>query len=174
MADKLIAKKYAKAIVSRKDFDEFYKNLCIIYQAFCIPRFINILENTQIHKEKKVNFILSFLDQKNTYFENFIKLLADNSRLLFIPEIIEELQKQKSFQNNTYKGIIYSEKKLDTEILKEIEEKLKSKLEAQIKLENKITNNNEIKIDIEDLNYEISFSIKTFQNKISEFILKTI
>lgn len=174
MADKLVARKYAKAILSRKDFETFYKNLCIIRQAFYAPHFINILQNTQIHKEKKVELILSFIEQKNPYFENFIKLLAHNSRLSFIPEIIEELQQQICFQNNTYKGVVYSKKILDTEILKKIEEQLKSKLQVQIKLENKIIDSNEVKIDIENLNYEISFSMKTFQNKISELILKTI
>ncbi|TKX31902.1 F0F1 ATP synthase subunit delta [Campylobacter aviculae] len=172
--DNLIAKKYAKAIISRIDEEEFYKNLLILNSAFSLPKFKDIINSSQIQKDKKLDLLNSFFERINPNFTNFLKILVKNSRLSYIPQIFKELEKQKALKDNISTGIVYSKETLDESIIKELEYKIGSKLDTKIKLENKITLDNGIKIHLEELGYEISFSMKTFQNKISEYILKII
>ncbi|TKX30830.1 F0F1 ATP synthase subunit delta [Campylobacter estrildidarum] len=172
--DNLIAKKYAKAIVSRIDEEEFCKNLFILNSAFSSPKFKDIINSSQIHKDKKLDLLNSFLEKINPNFTNFLKLLIKNSRLSYIPQIFKELEKQKALKNNVFSGIVYSREVLSENNLKELENKIGTKLNTKIKLENKINSNNGIKIYLEELGCEISFSMKSLQNKISEYILKNI
>ncbi|EOH2000932.1 ATP F0F1 synthase subunit delta, partial [Campylobacter jejuni] len=36
--ENIIARRYAKAIASRSDINEFYQNLCILNSAFVLPK----------------------------------------------------------------------------------------------------------------------------------------
>ncbi|WP_373447847.1 F0F1 ATP synthase subunit delta [Campylobacter bilis] len=171
--ESMIATRYAKAIISRADIDEFYQNLCILNSAFALPKFRNIIESTQVKKEKK-EFLNSFFETKNSNFQNFLKLLVENSRLSCIPHIIKELQRQKAFKENIFEGIIYSKEKLDPKDLADLQVKLNKKFNANIKLNNKTNQDDSVKIELEELGYELSFSMKALQNKLNEYILKII
>ncbi|EAJ7807229.1 ATP F0F1 synthase subunit delta, partial [Campylobacter jejuni] len=43
--ENIIARRYAKAIASRADINDFYQNLCILNFAFVLPKFKNIIES---------------------------------------------------------------------------------------------------------------------------------
>ncbi|EEU7529971.1 ATP F0F1 synthase subunit delta, partial [Campylobacter jejuni] len=51
---------------------------------------------------------------------------------------------------------------------------LNKKFDANIKLNNKISQDDSVKIGLEELGYELSFSMKALQNKLNEYILKII
>ncbi len=170
----LIAKRYAKAIALRSDISEFYENLSVLSSAFILPKFKNIIESNQIQKDKKLDFLKSLLDKTSPSFINFLKLLVENSKLPCIPQIFKELERQKSFKENIFLGVVYSKENLDETSLKELENKLSFKFNVKIKLQNETSFNEGIKISLEELGYEISFSMKTLQGKLSEYILKTI
>lgn len=170
----LIAKKYAKAIALRADINEFYTNLRVLSSAFALPKFRVLIELSEIKKERKLELLSSFFTQINPNFENFLKLLTQNSRLSHIPEIVEELEKEMAAKKNTYLGIVYTKEKLSEEDIKRLESKLGSKFNTTIKLKNQLSQNSGVKIALEELGYEISFSMKALQNKMSEFILKNI
>lgn len=170
----LIAKKYARAIVSRVDKQEFYENLCFLASAFNDTKFKTLIESNQITKEKKLEFISSFFEKINPKFQNFIKLLINNSRLDCIPQIAKELEREKSFQENVFLGVVYTAQVLEQAQIKSLEERLSSKFNVKIKLKNEASGNDKVKISLEELGYEISFSMQTLQKKMSEFILKII
>ncbi|EAH4660813.1 TPA: ATP F0F1 synthase subunit delta, partial [Campylobacter jejuni] len=48
--ENIIARRYAKAIASRADINDFYQNLCILNSAFVLPKFKNIIESNEIKK----------------------------------------------------------------------------------------------------------------------------
>ncbi|ECR2952473.1 F0F1 ATP synthase subunit delta, partial [Campylobacter jejuni] len=98
----------------------------------------------------------------------------ENSRLECIPQIVKELERQKAFKENIFVGIVYSKEKLSQENLKDLEVKLNKKFDANIKLNNKINQDDSVKIELEELGYELSFSMKALQNKLNEYILKII
>ncbi|MBZ7946506.1 F0F1 ATP synthase subunit delta [Campylobacter sp. RM9939] len=170
----LIAKKYAKAIIERTDMEDFYYRLSVLNSAFCMPKFKDIINSNQIQKDKKLDLLNSFFEKINPNFINFLKILLKNSRLNHIPQIFKELQRQRALKENICQGIIYSKETLNDDKIKELENKLNLKLNTKIKLKNEISQNDGIKIYLEELGYEIAFSIKAFQNKISEYILKII
>lgn len=172
--ENIIARRYVKAIASRPDMNDFYQNLCILNSAFVLPKFRNIIESREIKKERKMEFLNSFFDIKNSSFQNFLRILIENSRLGCIPQIVKELERQKAFQENIFVGIVYSKENLSQESLKEFEIKLNKKFNANIKLNNKISQNDSVKIELEELGYELSFSMKAFQNALNEYILKII
>ncbi len=172
--ENLIAKRYAKAIALRADIDEFYENLCVLSSAFLSPKFKSIIESIQIKKEKKIELLDSFFEKKNINFQNFLKILVQNSRLGYIPQIAKEIQKQKSFKENTFLGVVYSKEILNQTELNNLEFKLNRKFNANIKLNNQINKDDSVKIKLEELGYELSFSMRTLQNKLNEHILKII
>lgn len=170
----LVAKKYAKAIALRIDKQEFYEHLCLLTSALNDVKFKILMESNQINKEKKLEFISSFFEKINPKFQNFIKLLINNSRLDCIPQITKELEREKSFQENIFLGVVYTTQALNKVQLKNLEESLSSKFNVNIKLKNESSDNDKVKISLEELGYELSFSMQTLQRKMSEFILKII
>ncbi|EGK8087800.1 F0F1 ATP synthase subunit delta [Campylobacter lari] len=172
--EKVIAKTYAKAILERNDFENFYSNLLELSSAFASNKFIDILNSYEIKQDKKLELILSLLDNPSDAFKNFINLIVDNKREMLIPEIIKELSEQKALKENTFLGQVYSKEKLSEEEIKNLEEKLSLKFNAKIRLDSKISDNDSVKISLDGLGYEISFSMQSLKAKMNEYILKAI
>ncbi|EAH7580238.1 F0F1 ATP synthase subunit delta [Campylobacter lari] len=172
--EKVIAKTYAKAILERNDFENFYSNLLELSSAFASNKFIDILNSYEIKQDKKLELILSLLDNPSDAFKNFINLIVDNKREMLIPEIIKELSEQKASKENTFLGQVYSKEKLSEEEIKNLEEKLSLKFNAKIRLDSKISDNDSVKISLDGLGYEISFSMQSLKAKMNEYILKAI
>ncbi|MFK0439523.1 ATP F0F1 synthase subunit delta, partial [Campylobacter jejuni] len=56
----------------------------------------------------------------------------------------------------------------------DIKVKNNKKVDTNIKKNNKISQDDSVKIELEELGYELSFSMKALQNKLNEYILKII
>lgn len=172
--EKVIAKTYAKAILERNDFEDFYSNLLELSSAFASNKFIDILNSYEIKQDKKLELILSLLNNPSDAFKKFINLIVDNKREMLIPEITKELSEQKASKENTFLGQVYSKEKLSEEEIKNLEEKLSLKFNAKIRLDSKISDNDSVKISLDGLGYEISFSMQSLKAKMNEYILKAI
>lgn len=170
----VIAKTYAKAILDRKDFDEFYSQLNQLSLAFGLEKFLNILNSYDIKQDEKLNFLLSLTDNPSDAFKNFIALLVSNHREGLIPELTKELGEQKALKENTFLGQIYSKEQLCDDEIKTIEEKLSQRFNANIKLDSKISDNDSVRISLDGLGYEISFSMQSLKAKMNDYILKAI
>ena len=171
------AKKYVKALVESHKKNELEGVLEIfkaLSSAFEVGKFNDIINSPAIKDDEKVNLILSFIKKPDEKISNFIKLLAKNRRINLIPQIFEGLRKNISAQNNEFYGKIYSSQDIEKSKIKELEAQISKKFNANIKLEPVVTNYNGVKIDVEDLGFEISFSIDRLKNKMSEYILKAI
>ena len=118
--------------------------------------------------------ILSFVEKPHDKVINLVKLLAKNRRFNLLPQIAEGLSKNISILNNEFHGKIYSNKKIDKSQLTILEEQISKKFGANIKLSPISNDYNGVKIDIEDLGFEISFSIDRLKNRMREYILKAI
>ncbi|OCX43326.1 ATP F0F1 synthase subunit delta [Campylobacter ornithocola] len=172
--ESIIAKTYAKAILERSDFEYFYSNLLQLSSAFTSSKFLDILNSYEVKQEKKLEFILSLLDNPSGSFKNFMNLIVINNREMLIPEITKELSEQKALKENTFLGQVYSKEQLNEEEIRNLEEKLSAKFNAKIKLNSKISDNDSVKISLDALGYEISFSMQSLKAKMNEYILKAI
>ena len=173
----IIAKKYVKAIVEEfkgEDLTKLVDLLSDLAKAFGNAKFSEIIGSSTISNSQKTDFILSMLKGQNQKVLNFFKILSQNKRLSLIPEILEDLKTKISMDKNEYSGKVYSKNEISDAELKDLENKFSKKFDAKIKLEAVKSDYNGIKIDIEGLGVEISFSIDRLKSKMSEYILKAI
>lgn len=173
----LVAKKYVKAILSSVDLSEldlFLSYLNDISSAFNSDKFKSIISLPNIKNSKKVEFLLSLVQNPTDKFKNFINLLVINKRIELIPAITNELKMQKSIMQNIYIGKIYGNYNLDEEQLSILEDKFSKRFNATIKLELLKQEYNGIKIELNDLGLEVGFSIDRLKSQMSEYILKAI
>ena len=156
--DNLIAKRYAKAILTQKNADEFYELLSTLVGAFSLEKFKAILNSSQISKDEKLKFISSCFDKGKP-----------------IPQIAQELGRQKALKAQIYEGVVHSPKALHKKELDELEKKLSQKFKLTIRLRNETNAATQgIKISLDELGYELGFSMQALKSKMSEYILKTL
>ncbi len=127
----LIAKRYVKALLDGRDVKSataIYDDLKTISLAFSEEKFNSIVASSEVSSDDKVNLVISFVDKCSDDLKNLIKLLGTNKRIDLIPEIVSELEGQISKMNNTYTGVVYTNKKLTAKYVSSIEEQFSKNL----------------------------------------------
>lgn len=172
-----IAKKYVKALFESADeptVKKYYEDLQVLNSAYSMEKMKNILLSPTISKNEKFDFVVSLIEESDEKFKNFIKILVVNDRMNLIPAICDELRYELSIKENKFVGQIISNSQIDKKSINSIEEKLSSKFDSTIVLESIKSDYPGIKIEIEDLGVEISFSIDRLKAQMTEHILKAI
>ncbi len=173
----LIVKKYVNALIkscSNKELNEFYKELGYLSLAYNQEKFMNIILSPDVNNLRKEDFILSLIENKNKKFINFLKLLSQNNRLELIPLICDELRYQVAVKNNKFSGTIMSDFKITKAKIKTLEDSFSKKFNSTIKLEKSEVEYPGVKVEIDDLGVEVSFSLERLKAQMSEHILKAI
>jgi F-type H+-transporting ATPase subunit delta len=174
---KVVAKRYVKAIMDAFDAKELKDaalSLKEISEAFSSMKFKTIIASPDVSKDKKRELILSFLKNPDKRLVNFINLLNENKRLLFLKDIYQELEFQISLKSNRYNGKIYSNLDISKEQIEDLQKNFGKKFGAQINFETHKSNYSGIKVQIDDLGIETSFSIDRLKAQMTEHILKAI
>jgi F-type H+-transporting ATPase subunit delta len=177
MMSDIVAKKYVKALTKSMDEKELtatLNSLQEIVPAFSNSKFMNILNSYDVLSSQKEKLVESMVENSDEKFKNFIKLLGENGRLVEIPAITKELSKQIALQNNQYEGLLISNFEVEDKEIKDIEQNLSKKLNADIKLTNKVTDYPGIKVEVESLGIEISFSADRLKAQMAEQILSSL
>ncbi len=173
----VIAKKYVKALVESVDEKSLvlaYESLKNLIPAFNNKKFNNILSSSDVTSLKKGEFILSLLKNPDVKLTNFIKLLSKNGRLNEIPTITKELKNQIAKLNNQFDGVVISNFEVNQSDMIDLEKSISKKLNTTIKLENKVSDYPGIKVEVESLGVEVSFSKDRLKAQMAEHILKTL
>jgi len=93
------------------------------------------LSNPKIANEERVKLLLSFFKkQTNTRLQNFLTLLLEKKRIVFMKEISEIFENLKSDYNKICNVEIETPYALSSSQLKELENHLKLKYKSQIKI----------------------------------------
>lgn len=172
-----IAKKYVNALMSScndAELTEIYGLLTQLVGAFTIEKFHNIILSPDVSAKAKEELVLSLVETKNTKFQNFIKLLSHNDRLTLISVIAKELKYQLSLKNNTYEGNVATNFKMSQAQVSMLEENFSKKFHAKIKLNANEKSYPGIKVELDDLGVEVSFSVERLKAQLTEHILKAI
>ncbi len=172
-----IARKYVKALM--KSFDDvelkkIYSSLEELSGASKLSKFANIINSPDIDSGKREKFILSLNDNSDPKFVNFLKLLSENNRLELIPEICEELKYQEAVKSNQFNGVVMCDFDISEQKIKTLEESFSKKFNSTIKLHKSTLEYPGVKVKIDDLGLEVSFSLERLKAKMSEYILKAI
>jgi F-type H+-transporting ATPase subunit delta len=173
----LIAKRYVKAIMSDRDnenLNSIYNELKMISTAFTNDKFVSIISSIDIKNNKKVDLILSFLDSCSETTKNLIKLLGDKKRLNIIPEIVNDLEKELSVINNSYTGVIYTNKELKADDIEKLNSQFSKKFNVSLVLSQNVCDYNGIKVDIDGLGVEVGFSRERLKSQMIDHILKAV
>ena len=173
----LVAKRYVKALMLDRELNSIetiYSELNAISTAFNNKKFVMIIDSTEVALDKKVELILSFVDNMSDTVKNFIKVLADNKRLSIIPSVVEGLKSELSVLNNKYSGVVYTNNKLSQKDLKKLNTQFSKKFGVDLELTQNICDYNGIKVDISGLGVEVGFSKERLKSQMIEHILKAV
>jgi F-type H+-transporting ATPase subunit delta len=173
----LVAKRYVKALMTQRDNDSLntiYKELKTIAPAFSDDKFVSIIASTDISVDSKVELVLSFLDNSSAVVVNLIKLLGEKKRLDIIPEIVNGLNKELAVLNNSYTGIVYTNRELNSTDMDKLNGQFSKKFNVSLELSQNVCDYDGIKVDIDGLGCEIGFSKERLKSQMIDHILKAV
>jgi F-type H+-transporting ATPase subunit delta len=174
----IIAKKYVTAfceVVSSDKWSSYLNDLSLFDLLFkSNDKFNQIIDTPDISNEKKTEFVLSLLDNKEKEVQNLIKLLGEKRRLGMIPEFNKQLKDVIQKANNSYDGVLYSSDKLGDGVVDTLANAIGKKSGTTIKLVQKNGDFDGVKANVDSLGLEIGFSQKKMESQIIEYILKAI
>ncbi|WP_024953852.1 F0F1 ATP synthase subunit delta [Sulfurospirillum arcachonense] len=173
----IIAKKYVNALIkscSDAEIISVENAINELATAFSSTKFNNIILSPDFSSEKKEEFVLSLLEKSEGKILNLVKLLALNDRLALIPVIAKELKYQTSLKSNSFEGEVVSNFEIGKEQITKLEENFSKKFSANIKLNNVVSDYPGVKIQLDDLGVEVSFSLDRLKTQMVEHILKAI
>jgi len=173
----LIAKRYVKALLDGRDLNSataVYNDLKTISSAFKEEKFISIISSSEVANSSKVELIISFVENCSDELKNLIKLLGTKKRIDLIPDIVKVLEGQISRMNNTYTGVVYTNKELKAKYVSSIEDQFSKKFDVKLSLSQNVCDYDGIKVDIDSLGVEISFSKQRLKSQMINHILKAV
>ncbi len=174
----LIAKRYVKALIDGRDLYTvglISDKLSGVSSAFSDDKFKSIISSPEVSDFDKINLILSLVDANyDLVLSNFIKLLGEKRRLNLIPFIADELRIQIAKINNNYVGVIYTNQELSYDYVQTIAQQFSNKFNVNLLLTQNVCDYDGIKVDIEGLGVEISFSKDRLKSQLIEYILKAV
>jgi len=173
----LVSKRYVKALVdvsTKVELKRHSEYLKALSEAFKDKSIASILLSPEINEIKKAELLIASLKDADKKFVNFIKILAQKKRIYLIPQIYKELQNQLNFMENRFEGVVFLETKISNKEIKEIEKILSKKVGSNIILKPAEQRFDGIKVEVEALGIEISFSKSKIKSQIIQHILKAI
>ena len=174
----LVAKRYVKALVDGRNSDTIIaisEKLNVISSAFADEKFNSIVSSPEIAVSSKVDLIISLCDTENDEtLKNFIKILGEKRRLGLLPFIAKELDSQIAKMNNSYFGVVYTNQELSNDYVSSIEKQFSKKFDVKLSLSQNVCDYDGIKVDIDGLGVEISFSKERLKSQLIDHILKAV
>jgi F-type H+-transporting ATPase subunit delta len=173
----LIAKRYVKALLDGKDVTtatSICNELSEISKAFADEKFISIISSIEVKESQKVDLIISLVDNISDTTKNLIKLLGSKKRLEIIPFIVAELKANVGAMENSYEGVVYTNSTLSDQYINSIAEQFSKKFDVKLSLTQNVCDYDGIKVDIDGLGVEISFSKDRLKSQMINHILKAV
>lgn len=173
----LVAKRYVKALIDGRDnkvVSAVSKSLNTISTAFADEKLNSIISSPEVSDSKKVELVLSLVKKADDTLTNLVKLLGEKRRLTLLPFIAEELNVQIAVLNNKYVGVVYTNQKLSSDYVSSIEAQFSKKFDVNLSLSQNVCDYDGIKVDIDGLGVEISFSKERLKSQMIDHILKAV
>ena len=176
--EKLIAKKYAKALMESGDEAVVSRRLDILQaigDTLSDPAVKAFISSPLIERNKKSELILKALEgADDTVMTNLITLMSEKGRLDLIPDLVEIIAFERKKASNRFEGTIYSNETLSDGTVKKLETSLEKYSGAKIALHQVATDQDELKVEVEDLGIELSFSRDKVKRALIDHIQKAL
>ncbi|BAM11949.1 F0F1 ATP synthase subunit delta [Helicobacter cinaedi PAGU611] len=171
----IISKKYTQALMdSGCDLDESLSILKAFSSVLKSKRVADIIASPFLSKTQKEEFLLDSLKNVDTKIQNFFRLIAQTDRILLIPYISNELEKRLLARKKEYAAVLVSKDELDNKTLERIQDSLAKKLGVKLSIKQELSGTDGIKLSVEDLGIEVSFSKDRFSSDLKNHILKAL
>jgi len=175
--EELIAKRYVKALLdisSQKQKNSYVEILNSLSEAFDSSEVKSIINSPIVSNEDKLKLVLDAIGNKSDKnLTNFIKILAENGRLSLLPAISSMVNMEIQKEKNEYQGIIISNDNLTKKSISSLEDTLKKYTGSKIKLSQEKGDIDGLKVSVEDLGIEVSFSKDRVKQQLIDFIKKS-
>jgi F-type H+-transporting ATPase subunit delta len=177
--EELVAQRYAKAIFAIKDsglIGQYADILTKLSNAFnSAPSIKNGLNSPLLSDESKTQSILDALGKKaDAKLINFIKILGENKRLALIPAIAKIVNAELQKEQNSYQGVIKSQKSLSKSEVAELEDALAKYTGSKILLVQEISDFEGLRVAVEDLGIEVNFSKQRVKEQLIDYINRSL
>ncbi len=173
----LIAKRYVKALLDGKDVaaaTSICNELNEISKAFADDKFISIISSIEVKKCQKTDLVISLVENCSDTVKNLIKLLGSKKRLEIIPFIVTEIKTKIAILENSYEGVVYTNNALSNDYIDSIAAQFSKKFDVKLSLTQNVCDYDGIKVDIDGLGVEISFSKDRLKSQMIDHILKAV
>ena len=140
MAEKsTIARPYAKALfelaLGRKKLDAWSEALSLVAAVVADERVKKLLTSPRVTIEQLADFVIDVAgDKLDEVGRNFIRVLAANRRLGFLPEIAAIYEKLKAAEENTVDVTVTSAVTLDMEQQQRFSQAMSARLKRDVRL----------------------------------------
>jgi len=176
--DKLIAKKYAKALMESGDDAAVNQRLSVlggVAEALNNPRVMTLITSPLVSKKDKADLIVSTLGGKaDDVLTRLVELMAEKNRLELIPQMVEMIAFEQKKASNRFEGVIYSDETLSKDAVEKLEASLEKYSGATIALTQEKNDQDELKVEVEDLGIELSFSRDKVKRALIDHIQKAL
>ncbi len=176
--DKLIAKKYAKAIMESGEdavVSQRLEVLKAIGDALIDANVKAFVTSPLIEKGKKAELLLEALEGgHDSVISNLIALMTEKGRLDLIPDLVAIIAFERKKASNRFEGTIYSNETLSDSTVQKLEATLERYSGASIALNHVPTEDDELKVEVEDLGIELSFSQDKVKRALIDHIQKAL
>ena len=178
MMNEIVAKKYANALSKEFDIETLESVadvLASLAEVLSDSKIAAVVNSPEVSKERREEILLAAIaGTKSKQLENFIKLLVEHNRVALVGDIAAVLKSYIADQKKEYSGVVYSDSDIDAKILDELGSGLGKKFDSKIALTFVKNDFDGIKVDVDGLGVEISFSRTRISDQIVEHILKAI
>ncbi len=171
----VVARKYTQALMdSVEKLDDVLSILKSLSVALKERSNADMISSPFLSKMQKEQILMNAVGNVDVKIQNFFRILAEADRISLVPYIAIELEKRLLARKKEYVATLTSKEELDTKTLGEIKAALAKKLGIQLSIKQKLSGVEGIKLSVEDLGIEISFSKERFSNDLKQHILKAL
>jgi len=176
--DELIAKRYAKALmelVPSKELADQIKVLRQIKQTAERPEIAELIASPLIgNKEKSALLVEPLKGKIDDRLYRLLELMSEKGRLDLVGTMTEILAFELKKLNNKFEGTVEADETLPKEEIKRLERVLEEYSGAKIKLKQSDSKSDGLKVSVEDLGIEVSFSKSRVKSDLLEFIRRAL
>jgi F-type H+-transporting ATPase subunit delta len=138
-----IARPYAKAAFEAaqpaRAFAEWSTGLAVAAEIVVDPRVTALVTNPELPAPSIADFILGVAgDKLDAHMQNFVRVLAENHRLLLLPEILAHYEVMRADVENTVDVDVISAVKLDPAQADKLAVALTTRLKRRVNMRNSV------------------------------------
>lgn len=171
----LIAKRYTRALLESVGVQGLSRVCAPLYrikEAFSVPLFASLVNSPHVESSVVFGVVSDIGGDLDVKISNLLRLLSEKSRISLIPEICKEIDRLIAASKNQYPATLFAQEPLDQAVLGKLENLLSKKLGVTLVLSQQVEKINGVRLVVDALGVEVSFSQERFVHDLKSYILK--